>query len=338
MIVGRSSGASDAVAPADPERPQHLCWGPSSFAARNSRPGQSVSNCMKLFRSRSIKTRAVTSRPGQPIETGTVRWLRSLDEALASAAETGKPVFALFQEVPGCAGCKQFGADVLSNPNIVRSVEDDFVPLLIHNNTDGHDAQVLAAYSEPAWNYQVVRFLDHSGVDIIERRDRVWETGPLASRMVQTLERSGREVPASLRLLEQEHSDRLETAYFGQPCFWVGERELGQIEGVVVTEAGFMERHEVTRVRFDPNEISFAELTDQARSRGVARVVYADDTSITNDVDVRPASKFKLAPDRDQKRQLGTRSPQIGLSLAQLTKLNAFTGDPDRARQFVIDR
>ena len=125
------------------------------------------------------------SVPTQPIETGTVRWGRDLAEAQAAAAETNRPIFALFQEVPGCAGCQQFGADVLSDPLVVEAIEEEFVPLLIHNNAaDGHDAEVLARYGEPAWNFQVVRFLDAEGDDLIPRRDRVWETGPLLTRMV----------------------------------------------------------------------------------------------------------------------------------------------------------
>lgn len=128
----------------------------------------------------------------QPVEVGTVTWLRDLDGALSRATASGKPVFALFQEVPGCAGCKQFGADVLSDPVIVSAIEEHFVPLLIHNNTPGRDAEVLAAYNEPAWNYQVVRFLDADGVDVIPRRDRVWKTDALAARMADALAASDR--------------------------------------------------------------------------------------------------------------------------------------------------
>ena len=35
------------------------------------------------------------------VEVGTVKWGRDLDAALASSKESGKPVFVLFQEVPG---------------------------------------------------------------------------------------------------------------------------------------------------------------------------------------------------------------------------------------------
>ena len=37
----------------------------------------------------------------QPVELGTVKWSRDLETTLASAKKSGKPVFLLFQEVPG---------------------------------------------------------------------------------------------------------------------------------------------------------------------------------------------------------------------------------------------
>ena len=95
---------------------------------------------------------------------------------------------------------------MLSDPLIVEAIETLFVPLLIHNNSPGRDAEVLAAFDEPAWNYQVVRFLDATGNDIIERKDKVWATGPLAERMISTLEAVGAAVPEYLRVLKQEHS------------------------------------------------------------------------------------------------------------------------------------
>jgi hypothetical protein len=48
------------------------------------------------------------SRLQNPEEVGKVTWGRDYEAALASAKTTGKPIFLLFQEVPGCAGCKQF--------------------------------------------------------------------------------------------------------------------------------------------------------------------------------------------------------------------------------------
>ena len=36
-----------------------------------------------------------------PVEVGKVEWGRDLEEALAESQKSKKPVFALFQEVPG---------------------------------------------------------------------------------------------------------------------------------------------------------------------------------------------------------------------------------------------
>lgn len=133
------------------------------------------------------------------VEVGKVAWGRDLQAALRAGERSGKPVFALFQEVPGCMGCKQFGRDVLSDPLIVRAIETEFTPLLIHNNGSGADAEVVQRYGEPAWNYQVVRFLDAQGRDIIPRKDHVWEAAPLAERMIATLEKAGRTAPEYLK-------------------------------------------------------------------------------------------------------------------------------------------
>ncbi|MBK1880215.1 thioredoxin family protein [Pelagicoccus mobilis] len=124
-----------------------------------------------------------SSLAGNPEEVGDVAWGRNYEAAIAKSKETGKPIFLLFQEVPGCAGCKQFGNEVLSDQSVVERIEENFIPLLIHNNKGGEDARVRKLYGEPAWNYQVVRFLNAEGQDIIPRKDRVWTTPELMGRI-----------------------------------------------------------------------------------------------------------------------------------------------------------
>ncbi len=282
------------------------------------------------------------SSSAQPIEVGTVSWNRELVDALSTSRETGKPVFALFQEVPGCAGCKQFGRDVLSDPVVVDAIEESFVPLLIHNNTPGRDAEVLAALGEPAWNYQVVRFLDADADDIIPRRDRVWETGPLVTRMIAVLEAAERSVPEYLRLTEQQHSDRLQSVHIAQDCFWVGEMQLGQIDGVVATQAAFMGGHEITSVWFDPDVITINGLVSEAVRRRVASAVFADDSAAAglagSGVRILPVdlTSHRVAPDSDQKRQIRGVRGLRDLSISQLTKVNSFLPvSPERASEFL---
>lgn len=132
-----------------------------------------------------------------PIEVGTVKWGRDLPEALAASKESGKPVFLLFQEVPGYTGCKNFGRDVLSDPAVVKSIEENFVPILIHNNKGGKDAEVLKQFKEPAWNYQVVRFLDSGGKDLIPRKDGVRTVPELTQRISSALAETGRPADAA---------------------------------------------------------------------------------------------------------------------------------------------
>jgi hypothetical protein len=150
-------------------------------------------------------SRETSAQEGPHQEIGKVAWGRDLKSALAASRRSGKPVFALFQEVPGCMGCKQFGRNVLSHPLIVQGIETEFTPLLIHNNSPGADAEVLQRYGEPAWSYQVVRFLDADGRDIIPRKDHVWEASPLAERMMAALEKASRPVPEYLKTVAFEN-------------------------------------------------------------------------------------------------------------------------------------
>ena len=279
--------------------------------------------------------------PTQPEEAGTVAWGRDLNDALTAGRKSGRPVFALFQEIPGCAGCKQFGRDVLSNPLIVEAIESAFTPLLIHNNKSGTDAEVMQRFGEPAWNYQVVRFFDADGGDIIPRKDRVWESGPLAERMIAALEKSRRPVPAYLKLVAAENSPRLRQAVFTMGCFWTGEMELGKIEGVVTTEAGFMEGREVALVRYDPGVVALPKLISAAENVRCANAVHVPAAELQDARATRlrigTINGYRPAPADDQKKQIpGTAVAKLGLTGAQATKVNAWIRtDPAKALEWL---
>ena len=137
-----------------------------------------------------------------PIEAGNVRWGRDLDGALTNSARTGKPVLVLFQEIPGCSGVRKFGREVLTNPSLVKAIESEFYPVLVYNNRKGGPDEVyLRRFQEPARNYQVIRFLDGDARDIIPRKDRIWTTTGVASRMVEALNAAKRPVPDYLNAL-----------------------------------------------------------------------------------------------------------------------------------------
>jgi hypothetical protein len=95
---------------------------------------------------------------------------------------------------------------VLTNPQLVRAIEEEFIPMLVYNNrSSGMDQELLKRYREPAWNFQVIRFLDAGGRDIIPRKDRVWTTRGVAQRMVKTLETLNRPVPDYLKDLAENN-------------------------------------------------------------------------------------------------------------------------------------
>lgn len=264
-----------------------------------------------------------------PEEVGDVAWGRNYEKVLLEAKETGKPIFLLFQEVPGCAGCKQFGNDVLSDPSVVAAIEDNFVPLLIHNNKGGEDGRIRKLFGEPAWNFQVVRFLDSEGTDIIPRKDRVWTTPAIMARINAVLAKTNATNQTS------SHKGATARVVFCQFCFWTGEQMIGSLSAVLRTEAGFIGGREVTLVTYDPSRISIESLISKAIAEGVATDLYLDEPKQF------PGSKklanYRPAPKHDQKKQIqSTPFERLALSPEQVTKVNAFARtNPQKALQYL---
>ncbi|MFT5498758.1 MAG: hypothetical protein ACI9TH_004173 [Kiritimatiellia bacterium] len=268
-----------------------------------------------------------------PIEVGIVNWQRDLDAAKHDAKKTGKPVLAFFQEVPGCAGCQKFGREVMSHPLIVEAIESNFNPVLIYNNRGGKDAELLKAFKEPAWNYQVMRFLDSDGQDIIPRKDQVWTTGALAARLVETLETAKRPVPAYLsNLVLETDTARHKVVAFAMFCYYTGELKLGAIDGVIATEAGWLEGREVTLVKYHQDQLALETLVKKAAEVKCAQKVYvpdAEDLTVAKkqrlDTGILNLKEYKTARASEQKVQLrGTPFDALGVTAMQRTKLNAF--------------
>ena len=200
-----------------------------------------------------------------PVELGRVAWVRDLDAGFAQAKESSRPVFLLFQEIPGCQTCQDFGQGPLSQPLLVEALETEFVPVAIYNNIEGRDAEVLKRYDEPSWNNPVFRFFAPDGRELMERKDRLWKADEVAARMIAALEAAERQVPDYLRLAREEVSrEPTEVATFSMHCYWEGEAQLGALPGVVSTESGWLGEKEVVRVTYRPSRVAKEKLVEAA--------------------------------------------------------------------------
>ena len=168
--------------------------------------------------------------PDQPEELGKVHWLRNYNEAVALAIKKDKPILILFQEVPGCLTCRNYGNNILSHPLIVEAIETLFVPLAIYNNKRGEDAKVLQSFGEPSWNNPVVRIVNNERMELAPRLGGDYSQLGIVNAMINALTVTGQVVPNYLNLLVEEFratQGGLETATVGMYCFWTGEKEIG---------------------------------------------------------------------------------------------------------------
>lgn len=218
-----------------------------------------------------------------PQELGTVEWMRSYDDALQSSLETGKPVFILFQEVPGCATCRNYGQNVMSAPLLVDAIENEFVPLAIFNNKQGEDKRILDLYGEPTWNNPVVRIVDAEGKDLVNRIADDYSIMGVMKGMQTALKGTHRSIPEYFNLISQEQASELETTYYSMYCFWTGEAVFGSEEGVLSTEPGWMAGKEVVKITYDSNRVSQGKLDNLAKKNQCKSINEKSDYRIDKD-------------------------------------------------------
>jgi len=181
-------------------------------------------------------------RPNPEPELGLVRWGRDFEHALAASRSSGRPVLVLFDEVPGCATCR--------------------------NCRPGRDAELLARFDEPAWNNPVLRFLDARGHDVVARADELYSAHEIAGRLVEALHAAGRPVPAYLALTAEEtQTAHRREATFDMTCFWEGEANLGALPGVLDVHAVNTGAGEGVRVTYDESRVTNEQLVRAARER-----------------------------------------------------------------------
>ncbi len=257
-------------------------------------------------------------------ELGNVNWLRNYDEAVAVAKKEKKPILILFQEIPGCATCRNYGHNVLSNQLMVDAIESEFVPLAIHNNKNGHDKNILEKYNEPSWNNPVVHLVDASGKDIVQAVRSDYSLAGLSRAMINALNKENESIPAYLNILFQEQnalaSGQTETAYFKLYCFWSGEVFFGNQKGVLATETGFIKGSEIVKVVFNPSETSINVLNKAAAQAKAQQVT----------------GNYSKAPADQQKYQLlHSLYKKITMTDLQKTKVNSAIGNGENPKVYL---
>ena len=219
-------------------------------------------------------------------ELGSVNWLRDYDEALAQSSELNKPVLILFQEVPGCATCRNYGDNVLSDPLLVDVIEHYFVPLAIFNNKGGADKKILDKYNEPTWNNPVVRIVDHKGENLIKRINGNYSTAGLVDGIVQSFTERSKQIPQDIRLLyDIATTNPTAESTYSMFCFWSGEKTYGKLDGVYSTTAGWQNGREVVKVVYDPSKVTEKELTKKGKQSNCADDLFEGSVGFRKDKD-----------------------------------------------------
>lgn len=240
---------------------------------------------------------------------------------------------------------------MLAQPLIVEAIEENFVPVAIYNNSGGKDKQILNQFKEPAWNYQVMRFLDTGLNDIIPRKDRVWNIHGTAQRLATALKAADKEVPSYLsNVLIPETSPDNQIAVFAMYCFWTGEAKLGSLDGVIATEAGFYDGREVVIVKYNDQAIELIDLVRAAEKFDCAHGIYLPDKRQQQQIVAQTRLKnislfsfddgYRRAPQSDQKRQIASNKTLKSMNLTpmQMTKINSSVISKDAISKWLSPR
>jgi hypothetical protein len=264
------------------------------------------------------------------VELGKVNWLRDHDKAVEESNKTQKPIYILFQEIPGCATCVNFGKGAMSHPLIVEAIETYFVPLAIHNNKSGKDATILKKYGEPAWNNPVSRIIDSKGKDLVSRLSGAYDEAAVITYIRKGIEASKKLVPRYIQLLEEEHTALKKEIVVEMYCFWSGEKNIGNIHGVINTLPGYSNGKEVVKVTYDASAINAVDLVNQAKKSKNADAVHTNESTEktllkSNNIVVKNIQSFSL--DKDVHYYLkNSRYAKLNLSDCQATKVNSLIG------------
>lgn len=207
----------------------------------------------------------------------------------------------LFQEVPGCSTCRNYGNQVLTHPLIVEAAETLFIPVCIYNNKAGKDKEALDIFKEPSWNNPVVRITDNSLNDLSGRISGDYSSYGLVSKIISCLIKTGQKPPIYLTLLEEELKGNFKgakKARISVSCFWSGEKAYGQLTGVLDTKALYTSRGEAVELSYDPSVTTLTKIVEEGKKQNVANAVEnPDDSHLSYSVPTVKFSNIRQDPE-----------------------------------------
>ncbi len=263
-----------------------------------------------------------------PATPAKISWLDDLDLALSRSKANGQPILALLHDAPDCAGCRSIQHELSNHPLLAEAAADEFVALRLNP----HPLQRTVTSSAP------LTFLNATGQPLLASTSHSNTTDRIAQQMQHALHAANRPVPHYLQALAMEHDvSKHKRSAFAMFCYWVGEYELGKIEGVISTEAGWLEGREVTLVNYHEDQLALPQLAQKAAEVKCAQKVFAPTeeerqmlTSSSSRLVVGTLDdRYRKAKPSDQKKQIQRwdLSGVPGLTPMQRTKINAFAPD-----------
>lgn len=261
-------------------------------------------------------------------EAAVIPWLHDLDSALSQSKVSGKPVLALLHGVSDCTDCQSIRHELSSHPLLAEATADEFVALQINSR----QSQRVTSSD------RALRFFDSRGQALLSPTSNPHSTMSIAQQMAHALHTANRPVPRYLQALAMERDvSKHKRSAFAMFCYWIGEYELGKIDGVISTEAGWLEGREVTLVNYHEDHLALPQLAEKAAEVRCAQKVFAptkEERQILASSPIRLVvgtldDRYRKAKPSGQKKQIQRwdLSGVLGLTSMQLTKLNAFAPD-----------
>lgn len=277
-----------------------------------------------------------------PLELGKINWIRNFNQAKKISEEKGLPIFILFQEVPGCSTCRNFGNNVMGHFLIKEVIESYFVPLAIYNNKGGQDAEVLKIFNEAAWNNPVVHITDSKGKDLLSRFNGQYSPGQMITYIRKALQVNGKLIPEYVKLLEEEFNSENEELILEMYCFWSGEKNIGNQNGIVYTEAGFSNGKEVVKVVYDKTSTDAENIIKNAKISGNADAIHtseADMISLAKKLNTTVKKPNGFRKDSEVHYYLHhSKYNKLELTPMQATKINSALGNCKNPEKYLSPR